>query len=116
MEQNGNFFVFIVDRSGSMSGSNISVTKEALVLFLKSLPPGSRFDIISFGDQFSHMCQDQKGFEYNDKNVEHALSLIKNFKADFGGTEIYQPLQSAIDKLQSSGPKKIFLLTDGEVS
>lgn len=71
--QTSNFFIFIVDRSGSMSGSNIETTKEALVLFLKSLPPGSRFDIISFGDKFDHMCKDPLGFEYNDKNVEFAL-------------------------------------------
>jgi Mg-chelatase subunit ChlD len=34
-------FVFLVDRSGSMSGSRIEVTKEALKLFIQSLPVGS---------------------------------------------------------------------------
>ena len=36
-----------------------------------------------------------------------------------GGTEIYEPLDSSINKLESLNPKcikKIFLLTDGEVS
>ena len=57
-----------------MSGGKINTTKEALVLFLKSLPPGSRFDIISFGDKYDHMCKEKDGFEYNDRNVEMALS------------------------------------------
>jgi len=33
-----NMFIFIVDRSGSMSGGKMETTKEALILFLKSLP------------------------------------------------------------------------------
>ena len=39
--------------------------------------------------------------------------------ADMGGTEIYEPLQSVIQKMATIGErsvKKLFLLTDGEVS
>jgi uncharacterized protein with von Willebrand factor type A (vWA) domain len=54
VEEN-NYFIFIVDRSGSMSGTKMETTKEALTLFLKSLPSDSYFDIISFGDKFIHM-------------------------------------------------------------
>lgn len=50
-------FIFIVDRSGSMSGTKMETTKEALQLFLKSMPPGTYFDIISFGDTFKHMTE-----------------------------------------------------------
>ena len=31
-------FVFLIDRSGSMGGSRIEKAKEALILFIKSLP------------------------------------------------------------------------------
>ena len=45
-------FVFIVDRSGSMSGSKMKHTVDALQLCLRSLPEGSYFNIVSFGSRF----------------------------------------------------------------
>ena len=42
-------FIFLVDRSGSMSGSRMNITKEALNLFLQSLPVGCSFAILGFG-------------------------------------------------------------------
>lgn len=59
------FFIFLVDRSGSMGGQKMEITKQALKLFLKSLPPNSKFDIISFGSRFESLCQDKRGFEYS---------------------------------------------------
>ena len=48
-------FIFIVDRSGSMSGETIVTTVEALKLFVQSLPAGCMFDIISFGSNYESM-------------------------------------------------------------
>ena len=45
-------FIFLVDQSGSMSGKPIQIVSEALILFLKSLPAGSYYQIIGFGSDF----------------------------------------------------------------
>jgi len=52
-----NFFViFLVDRSGSMSGKKMDITKEALHLFIKSLPSENcLFQIISFGTNYNFL-------------------------------------------------------------
>lgn len=50
--------------------------------------------------------------------MEAAKAHINSMDADLGGTEIYNPLRYAIDELKASDydKKRIFLLTDGQVS
>lgn len=47
-------YLFLVDRSGSMGGERISMARKALVVLLRSLPKeGTRFNIVSFGNNSS---------------------------------------------------------------
>ena len=79
-----------MDRSGSMGGKRIEQAKKALILFLKSLPENSKYNIISFGSNFQRMYPES--LIYNDENIEQTIYEIESFEADFGGTEICMPL------------------------
>ena len=49
-------FSFLVDRSGSMrSMGRMEAAKDALKLFIRSLPVGCTFSVHSFGSRFSNM-------------------------------------------------------------
>ena len=45
-------FIFLIDQSGSMSGSPMRLVSESLLFFLQSLPKGSYFQLIGFGSSF----------------------------------------------------------------
>jgi uncharacterized protein with von Willebrand factor type A (vWA) domain len=60
-----NEFIFVLDRSGSMDGVRIRQAKVALLIFLKSLPPGSYFNVVSFGSGFEQLFNYSKPYEDN---------------------------------------------------
>ena len=95
-----------------MGGSRINKAKEALILFIKSLPQDTYFNVVSFGSNSESMFP--KSVRYSDKEVDKAVKMIKNMSADLGGTEIYHPLLNLITQPPTEGyPKQLFLLTDG---
>lgn len=107
-------YVFLLDRSGSMGGTRIKKAKEALILFLQSLPEDSYFNIVSFGSDFRKMFANS--VKYNAKKLDEAIKSVSRMDADFGGTEIYSPLNQILhEKVQEGYPKHVFLLTDGGV-
>jgi hypothetical protein len=60
-----------------MAGETMNTTKEAITLFIQSLPKDSMFEIISFGSNFTSMSEN--GFYYNDETLNLALRNISNF-------------------------------------
>ncbi|XP_022810501.1 von Willebrand factor A domain-containing protein 5A-like isoform X2 [Stylophora pistillata] len=107
-------FVFVVDRSGSMSGSKENSARETLLLFLKSLPDGCYFNVVGFGSSYKTLFS--KSLLYNDENLKKATDLAGSMKADLRGTEILSPLQWVFSQpLVKGHPRQLFLLTDGEV-
>ena len=109
-------FIFLIDQSGSMAGDPIELVKDSLLLFIQSLPKGSFFQLIGFGSNFKKY--NQSPFEYNKENVDNIINLIKNLKADLGGTNITNPLteifnDDSYSKINLS--KNLLLLTDGYV-
>ncbi|WAQ96473.1 VWA5A-like protein, partial [Mya arenaria] len=106
-------YVFIIDRSGSMRGNRIKNTKEALLLFLKSLPAGCYFNVVSFGSNYN--CLFNKNKECTVETLDEALKVQAIMDADMGGTEIYKPLEYVLREKVQQQPRNVFLLTDGEV-
>lgn len=98
-----------------MSGGRIEKAKEALILFIKSLPQDTYFNVISFGSGSQRMFPNS--VKYTDKQIKAAIEKVKAMWADMGGTQIYQPLFDLIVQKPIDGyPRQIFLLTDGGVS
>ena len=90
-------FIFLVDRSGSMGMyGRMSIAQNALNLFMRSLPEGCTFSIISFGSPtFSPLFDGQYYQEYNDGTRDAAIEEIARMSPNFGGTDILSPLQAA---------------------
>lgn len=109
-------FIFLIDRSGSMSGSYIKSARETLILFLKSIPPGCSFNIIGFGSSYRLLFP--KSVPYDQQNLDKAMHHAETVQADLGGTELLEPLKNIFEKqpLLPGLPRQVFVLTDGSVS
>ena len=109
-------YIFLIDRSGSMY-QTIILARKALVLFLQSLPEGSLFNICSYGSEFEFLFKGVRSVTYNDQTLEFAQKAVSTFEADFGGTEIYNPLEYIFNfgAPKDCAETHIFLLTDGAV-
>ena len=117
--------VFVLDCSGSMTGSSINQAKKALEILIKALEPGQRFNIYRFGSHFDKLADEF--LEFGDKALNLALKFLKKTDADFGGTEILMPLKDIIlNKADNTDYNRnkdknitkntnIVLITDGEV-
>jgi hypothetical protein len=113
LESRGDF-VLIIDRSGSMSGNSINMAKEAAIFFLKSLSEGSFFNVVSFGSSHSKLFP--ASVPVSSPNITQAITLLSEFSADMGGTNILNPLEAVYAEMENSAlPRSLYMLTDGEV-
>ncbi|KAK2055293.1 vault protein inter-alpha-trypsin [Colletotrichum caudatum] len=105
--------VFVCDRSGSMQGKKIDDLKSALKVFLKSLPVGAMFNICSFGSRHSFLFE--KSMTYDQNTLKAAMKHVDTFDANYGGTEIHNPIQKVFELRHTDLDLDVFVLTDGEV-
>ena len=86
--EQANEFVFVVDCSGSMQDENkIGLARQAMLVFLKSLPFHCHFNIIRFGSNHQSLFTEVTAI-YNEENARKAEQLINGMTADLGGTEL----------------------------
>ena len=110
-------FIFLIDQSGSMSGTPIDLVVKSLLIFIQSLPKESYFQLIGFGSSFKKY--NESPVIYNTDNINKIKKIIKKLEGNMGGTDIVEPLKDIFnnremyEKINLS--KNILLLTDGEV-
>ncbi|XP_041060012.1 von Willebrand factor A domain-containing protein 5B1 isoform X6 [Carcharodon carcharias] len=107
--------IFLIDRSGSMSGINIEKIKEAMVVVIKSLPPGTLLNIIGFGSNVRTLFSSSR--PCNDETLSFACEYVQRMRADMGGTNILGALSWIFKQPVLRGyPRQLFILTDASVS
>ena len=105
--------VFILDVSGSMSGTSIEQARSSLIHALSRLGPQERFNIIWFNDRSERLYP--RAVPASDDNVRHAGSVIATLEAN-GGTVMRPALALALsEQPEPSRIRQIVFLTDGNV-
>ncbi|KAF9458759.1 hypothetical protein BDZ94DRAFT_72466 [Collybia nuda] len=106
-------YIFVIDRSGSMTGERINMAKQTIDILLHMLPvKGTLFNIFSFGSHVDGLWM-QSG-TYSQKNLDLATKHVNTMEADYGGTEICKAVEHVLSSCTTSMPSAIFILTDGE--
>ncbi|MGB2982695.1 MAG: VIT domain-containing protein, partial [Candidatus Bipolaricaulia bacterium] len=106
--------VFVLDRSGSMSGEKIEQAKEALRFILENLNPDDRFAVVAFSDYVEAY---QTGLEpVSPGAVGSAIAWSSRLDAT-GGTDIDEALSVAFPLFEENDrPRFVIFLTDGEAT
>jgi Ca-activated chloride channel homolog len=101
--------VLVLDKSQSMKGLKIAMTREAARESLKALRPIDKIGVIAFDEVFRWVVPLQSAADTN-----RITELIDSINAD-GGTSIYPALQSAIEAIRRERVTRrhIILMTDG---
>ncbi len=103
--------MFVIDRSGSMSGKKIEQVQAALKCVLNDLREGDLFNIIAYDSEVESFRPELQRF--NDKTRREALGFVEGIYAG-GSTNIDGALRTALGQLQdASRPTFIIFLTDG---
>uniref|UniRef100_A0A8C3N3J3 Uncharacterized protein n=1 Tax=Geospiza parvula TaxID=87175 RepID=A0A8C3N3J3_GEOPR len=108
-------FIFLVDRSRSMSGVSISRAKDALLVILKSLMPACLFNIIGFGSTFKTLFPVSQA--YCEESLLIACQSIRRIRADMGSINLLSPLKWLLRQpIHRGHPRLLFVLTAGAIS
>jgi len=103
--------IFVVDRSGSMSGKKIEQARSALKYVLNNLRKGDTFNIVAYDSQVESFRPELQRFD--EKTRKAALGFVEGVYAG-GSTNIDGALRAALGQLKdSSRPNYVLFLTDG---
>nr|XP_040145643.1 inter-alpha-trypsin inhibitor heavy chain H4 isoform X2 [Ictidomys tridecemlineatus] len=103
--------VFVIDKSGSMSGRKIQQTREALIKILSDLGPKDQFNLITFSSEVTQWKPQL--VPASTENVDEAKRYAAGIHAS-GGTNINEAMLTAVSRLKSDNQAE--LLSEGSVS
>lgn len=105
--------IYIIDTSGSMSGTSMDQAKSALTMALERLRPTDRFNVIEF-NSVTHPLFDTAYYADYD-HVMRAKKFVSALQAN-GGTEMAGALRAALDgNHEHAMLRQVIFLTDGSV-
>lgn len=123
-------YIFIIDRSGSMTNNPIETAKRTLTMLLRLLPTKqTTFNVFSFGNEADSLWQrsrirDQRSLDeavwfllpkYHCLTLWSQVLHVASMSANYGGTEIPNALHLAFNSRGLDRPAVVFLLTDGQI-
>ena len=103
-------WIFVLDRSGSMSGGKITMLVDGVAKILGKLSPTDRFKIVSFNDRAT---DETSGFvAATAENVQSWSTHVRSLQAE-GGTALFAGLEKAYHGLDNDRTTGVILVTDG---
>ena len=106
----GTDWVFVLDRSGSMSGSKITTLTEGVAKVIGKMSPNDRFRVVTFNNDVDDLTS---GFiQAEEGNVQRVIAQLKGLTAE-GGTALYAGLKSGLRKMDDERTTAVVLVTDG---
>ncbi|MGH1345611.1 MAG: VIT and vWA domain-containing protein [Nannocystales bacterium] len=107
-------FVFVIDRSGSMGGEPLALSKETVRRALTHMRPVDTFDVVTFESGIARLFGRPR--PANAANLAKALRFLDGLESG-GGTEMGDAIELALhDDVERGRHRYVFLLTDGFIS
>jgi Ca-activated chloride channel family protein len=102
----------VIDRSGSMAGPKLEVTKECAAFLVRRLEPTDRLSLVTFDDEVGLVAPLMSPRE---PGLQHVLAGI----LPGGSTNLSGGWLKGVEVLQGAkgdGPRRVLLLTDGQAN
>ena len=113
LERRNMEMVFVIDASGSMSGTPMEQAKDAVLAALDHLQEGDTFQIIRFSDNASQFGQ--APVPATKRNIERARRYVANLNGG-GGTQMIEGVKAALDFPHDPARLRfVSFLTDGYI-
>ncbi len=104
--------VFVIDRSGSMTGKKMEQAKEALKFVVNNLRKGDTFNIVAYDSDVESFRPELQRF--NEQTRQEAVGFIEGIFAG-GSTNIESALTTAFSMIKDkTRPNYVTFLTDGQ--